>query len=589
MTNEAVKLNAWEVSADTVMAVQGEVNGRTLTVTIIDRSGELDSTSNAEVIDRPLDLTGKTLQMYVGKPDGKACLLNGSIKDAENGIAEFTLSQQSTAVKGKASLEVWITDSQENTLKIIGLTLDVKTSGEADIESTNEFQTLLQATQEAKSAAEAANNAANAANEATEEAETATKNANAAAGSANTEASKASQAASNADDAVDRANTAIQNAVIATQAANTASDNAGVKAEVAQTAADRANEAADKVDDALAGEIGPAIEEVLESQKGEANGIASLGSSGTIPTSQIPILPPIVQTSGTGFAFTATIDGVTELTIGMLITIIPHTASRTTTPTLNINGLGEKGIRRRYSHTSGSVTDGYATTWLSSRDPQLLQYDGTYWIAVGANKPYMSDLSSPVSVSKGGTGKTSWSSYQLIYPSSTTTLSQLAFPTTAGSFLRQGSGGAPYWTSPEDICDAISALPSSGGTLNGNLTVLSAGTYPKLELISSDESEARIGAIEHSVAGKNLYLCNRSSDRTKWSQLVLYPESSDPIRILRLVLQADNWAEYILYGTHNVTVADSTPTEFVGEGTIVFCTSNHSIYRGINGANVRFY
>ena len=58
MTNEAVKLNAWEVSADTVMAVQGEVNGRTLTVTIIDRSGELDSTSNAEVIDRPLDLTG---------------------------------------------------------------------------------------------------------------------------------------------------------------------------------------------------------------------------------------------------------------------------------------------------------------------------------------------------------------------------------------------------------------------------------------------------------------------------------------------------------------------------------------------------
>lgn len=516
MTNEAVKLNAWEVSADTVMAVQGEVNGRTLTVTIIDRSGELDSTSNAEVIDRPLDLTGKTLQMYVGKPDGKACLLNGSIKDAENGIAEFTLSQQSTAVKGKASLEVWITDAQENTLKIIGLTLDVKASGEADIESTNEFQTLLQATQEAKSAAEAANNAANAANEATEEAETATKNANAAAGSANTEASKASQAASNADDAVDRANTAIQNAVIATQAANTASDNAGVKAEVAQTAADRANEAADKVDDALAGEIGPAIEEVLESQKGEANGIASLGSSGTIPTSQIPTLPS------------------------------------TKLPT--------------------------------------------------------------VPVSKGGTGKTSWSSNRLIYPSSSAALSQLAFPKTSGSFLRQGTGGAPYWTAPEDVREAIDAvpntrtingkplsedttltaedvdaLPSSGGALNGNLTIFEKGTYPKLDLISSDGSETRIGAIEHSVAGKNVYLCNRSSDRTKWSQLVLYPEDSDLRRILRLAIQADSWNEYVLYGTHNVTVVDSTPTEFIGEGAIVFCKSNHSIYRGIDGANVRFY
>lgn len=516
MTNEAVKLNAWEVSADTVMAVQGEVNGRTLTVTIIDRSGELDSTSNAEVIDRPLDLTGKTVQMYVGKPDGKACLLDGSVKDAENGIAEFTLSQQSTAVKGKASLEVWITDAQENTLKIIGLTLDVKASGEADIESTNEFQTLLQATQEAKAAAEAANNAANTANEAAEDADVATQNANAAAGSANAEAVKASQAASDADEAVIRVNTAIQNAANATQAANTAADNAESKAEAAQTAADRANDAADKVDDALAGEIGPAIEEVIDGQKGKANGLASLGSTGTIPTSQIPTLPS------------------------------------TKLPT--------------------------------------------------------------VPVSKGGTGKTSWSSSRLIYALSSTSLTQLAFPSVAGSILRQGRSGAPYWTPPEDMCDAIGAvpdtrtingkplsedttltaadvdaLPSSGGTLNGNLTVSGTGMYPKLDLISSDSSETRIGSVEHSVGGKNVYLCNRSSDRTKWSQLVLYPEDSELRRLLRLAVQTDDLAEYFLYGTHNVTVVDSTPTEFIGENVIAFCTSNHSIYRGINGANVRFY
>lgn len=516
MTNEAVKLNAWEVSADTVMAVQGEVNGRTLTVTIIDRSGELDSTSNAEVIDRPLDLTGKTVQLYVGKPDGKACLLDGSVKDAENGIAEFTLSQQSTAVKGKASLEVWITNAQENTLKIIGLTLDVKASGEADIESTNEFQTLLQATQEAKAAAEAANNAADTANEAAEDADEAAQNANAAAGNASAEAVKASQAASDADDAVARVNTAIQNAENATQAANTAADNAESKAEAAQTAADRANDAADKVDDALAGEIGPAIEEVIDGQKGKANGLASLGSTGTIPTSQIPTLPS------------------------------------TKLPT--------------------------------------------------------------VPVSKGGTGKTSWSSSRMIYALSSTSLTQLAFPSVAGSILRQGRSGAPYWTPPEDMCDAIGAvpdtrtingkplsedttltaadvdaLPSSGGTLNGNLTVSGTGMYPKLDLISSDSSETRIGSVEHSVEGKNVYLCNRSSDRTKRSQLVLYPEDSELRRLLRLVVQTDDWAEYFLYGTHNVTVVDSAPTEFIGEGVIVFCKSNHSIYRGIDGANVRFY
>lgn len=517
MTNEAVKLNAWEVSADTVMAVQGEVNGRTLTVTIIDRSGELDSTSNAEVIDRPLDLTGKTLQMYVGKPDGKACLLNGSIKDAEKGIAEFTLSQQSTAVKGKASLEVWITDSQENTLKIIGLTLDVKASGEADIESTNEFQTLLQATQEAKSAAEAANNAANAANEATEEAETATKNANAAAGSANTEASKASRAASNADDAVDRANTAIQNAVIATQAANTASDNAGVKAEVAQTAADRANEAADKVDDALAGEIGPAIEEVLESQKGEANGIASLGSSGTIPTSQIPTLPS------------------------------------TKLPT--------------------------------------------------------------VPVSKGGTGKTSWTSSRMIYALSSSSLTQLAFPSVAGSILRQGRSGAPYWTPPENMCDAIGAVPDTrtingkplsedttltaedvgaipikGGQIDGSLLIVAPSPYPQIVLKSNDDTETRLGVVEHGLKTKSLYLYNKALDGTTWSRIELFDEGTDLAEIVKLIVQKSSGrGTYWLYGTHNVTVADSTPTEFVGEGAIVFCTSNRSIYRGINGANVRFY
>ena len=37
------------------------------------------------------------------------------------------------------------------------------------------------------------------------------------------------------------------------------------------------------------------------------------------------------------------------------ITIIPHTASTSTSPTLNVNGLGAKGIRRRYTGYPGGV------------------------------------------------------------------------------------------------------------------------------------------------------------------------------------------------------------------------------------------
>ena len=189
-----------------------------------------------------------------------------------------------------------------------------------------------------------------------------------------------------------------------------------------------------------------------------AEGKKAITSAGLVTgTMQAGAAIPIVTTAGTGSAFTATIDGVTELTVGMLITIIPHTASTSTSPTLNVNELGAKGIRRRYSYTNSSTATGYTSSWLSSGDPQLLQYDGTYWIAVGAPKPYGPDLYSTVGVSKGGTGKSSWSSNRIPFPSTTTSFSQLSFPSTAGSFLRQGTSGAPYWTTPDDVREAIGA------------------------------------------------------------------------------------------------------------------------------------
>ena len=95
--------------------------------------------------------------------------------------------------------------------------------------------------------------------------------------------------------------------------------------------------------------------------------------------------------------------------------------------------------------------------WLTSEVPQLLQYDGTYWIAIGNSKTYGPDIEGAVKVENGGTGKSSWKPNGLIYPLDETTLTQAAIPSTNGSFLRQGTSGAPYWTTPDDVREAIGA------------------------------------------------------------------------------------------------------------------------------------
>lgn len=66
-------------------------------------------------------------------------------------------------------------------------------------------------------------------------------------------------------------------------------------------------------------------------------------------------------------------------------------------------------------------------------------------------------------VARGGTGKSSYTANRLLYPSASTTMAQLAFPTVAGSVLRQNTSGAPFWTSPTDLLTAIGGqakLPS---------------------------------------------------------------------------------------------------------------------------------
>lgn len=114
----------------------------------------------------------------------------------------------------------------------------------------------------------------------------------------------------------------------------------------------------------------------------------------------------VITTAGSGSAYTATVPGVTELYTGLTITIIPHTASTTATPTLNVNRLGAKNIRQQLSTSSGSTASGESSSWLTKSKPITVRYDGAQWIVVGLTRPVATNLYGTVPVSSGGTGKT---------------------------------------------------------------------------------------------------------------------------------------------------------------------------------------
>lgn len=114
----------------------------------------------------------------------------------------------------------------------------------------------------------------------------------------------------------------------------------------------------------------------------------------------------VSATSTDGVSYTATIDKLTELYTGLTITIVPDKTSTTVNPTLNVNSLGAKNIKRRLSNIYTSVQSGYSASWISINNPFQLIYDGTQWIVNGVSKPSASDLYGAIPIEKGGTNAT---------------------------------------------------------------------------------------------------------------------------------------------------------------------------------------
>lgn len=105
---------------------------------------------------------------------------------------------------------------------------------------------------------------------------------------------------------------------------------------------------------------------------------------------------PVVATGGTGAAYTATVTGVTKLTAGLTLIIVPHTVSTTTNPTLNVNGLGAKKLVRYPSNQNG--TDGYtvgsSNSWIYTNCPIIVSYStaGGLWVVLNNQRPVTKDI-----------------------------------------------------------------------------------------------------------------------------------------------------------------------------------------------------
>lgn len=77
-----------------------------------------------------------------------------------------------------------------------------------------------------------------------------------------------------------------------------------------------------------------------------------------------------VVTKGTGAVYTATVEGIVSLSAGVSFVMIPHTVSTTSSPKLNVNGLGEKLIKRRVSNCTGTFYNASAPSdWLTAGKP----------------------------------------------------------------------------------------------------------------------------------------------------------------------------------------------------------------------------
>ena len=245
--------STWQQPLGEIRVIQEEADGRELRIYLYDNGS-------------PLDLTGKTVSVYIQKPDN-TMIYNSC--DVEGNQATVTLTLQMMAVSGLTKLcELQIIDTDNHTLKVTLPPLRIiKSNYDGAIESTDEFSRLAEALNEANNATGIASEAADKANEAAQSANTAAQAANTAAQSANTAADAATSAAESANSQA--------------QAAETQAAYAKTQGDYAKTQGENAEEIYNQLKDIDVASLQADLD-ALEASKGQPNGLATLNSSGKL-------------------------------------------------------------------------------------------------------------------------------------------------------------------------------------------------------------------------------------------------------------------------------------------------------------------
>lgn len=115
----------------------------------------------------------------------------------------------------------------------------------------------------------------------------------------------------------------------------------------------------------------------------------------------------VPASSDDGTAYYATLNGITELYNGLVVSIIPSITNAVANPTFNINTLGAKTIKLSLS-TNTSATVALPVNYLVQGHPVKLMYDSAsdIWKTVDKQKTSANDLYGAVPITSGGFGGT---------------------------------------------------------------------------------------------------------------------------------------------------------------------------------------